>query len=135
MVLVVANGAPFFVQAYVNGGMPPLATAVSATESPLRTTPAGAPEIDTDAMLKVSAPIVIGGIEARAGEGNGTGTKPAATRAATSGPATPPTALPIKVSSPPSWLTGPRPPANRPIRDGAPLAQAPNTTAPTPRPT
>src|SRR5260370_32920365 len=126
MGLVVANGGPFFVQAYVSGRMPPLATAASATESPLRTTPAGAPEIDTDAMLKVSAPIVIGGIEARAGEVNGTGTKPAATRAATSGPATPPTALPIKASSPAAGSTGPRPAENRPSGEGGAVEQRPN---------
>src|SRR5258708_6705219 len=109
MVLVVANGAPFFVQAYVNGGMPPLATAVSATESPLRTTPAGAPEIDTDAMLKGSAPIVIGGIEGRAGEVNGTGRKPASTRAGTTGPAGPPPALPSREFAPGPLRRRPRP--------------------------
>src|SRR6266545_7924926 len=100
MVCVVANGAPFFVQAYVYGGVPPLATAVRGTELPLRTTPAGTPEIVTAAMAKTSAPIVSGGIEASGGEVSGIGTKPAATRAATSGPASPPTAVPIAVSSP-----------------------------------
>src|SRR5512135_2805589 len=100
MLCVVANGAPFFVHAYVNGPVPPLVSAVRLTESPFSTVPAGAPSIPTDGMSKSSDPTLSGGIDACDGSVNGTGTNPAATRAATSGPATPPTAFPIVVSRP-----------------------------------
>src|SRR5690349_18095253 len=97
---VAANGAPSFVQAYVYGPVPPVASAVRAIELPLSTTPAGAPVIDTDGTPKSSAPADNGGIELCGGSVSGIGTKPAAIRAATSDPAGGPMALPTAVSSP-----------------------------------
>src|ERR1700759_1854663 len=100
MLCVVANGAPFFVHAYVNGPVPPSGTAVRLTESPCSTSPLGAPEIDADGTSKPRGPTESGGIDESGGSVNGTGTNPAATRAATSGPATPPTSFPISVARP-----------------------------------
>ena len=82
--------------------MPPPVAAVSVIESPLSTVPAGTPVMATVGMLNTTSPGVRGGMEASAGDVSGTGTKPAATRLATSNPAAPPISLPIAVSSPAS---------------------------------
>ena len=63
---------------------------------------AGTPVMATVGMLNTTSPGVRGGMEASAGDVSGTGTKPAATRLATSNPAAPPISLPIAVSSPAS---------------------------------
>ena len=88
--------------------MPPLATAVRWIELPWRTTPAGTPEMATLGRAKSTDPRVIGGMVASGGEVTGMGTKPAATRAATSGPVGGPMALPIRVSTPALLKTGPQ---------------------------
>ena len=105
-------------------------TRVRLTESPLSTTPAGAPVIDTDGTPKSSEPAFKGGIEASGGEVSGTGTNPAATLAATSDPAVPPIAFPIVVSRPAALYAGPSPPENRPIGLGSLIEQS--TTRQTP---
>src|SRR5262245_314503 len=76
--------------------------------------------------------MVIGGIEARGGEVSGTGTNPAATRAPTSGPATPPMAVAICVSRPAETNTGPNPPENRLIGSGSLTEQSTPGRAQTP---
>ena len=124
MLCVVANGAPFFVHAYVKEPVPPSGTAVRLTESPSSTSPPGAPEIDADGTSKSREPAERGGIEDSGGSVSGTGTNPSATRAATSGPATPPTSFPISVSSPADWKTGPNPPENRLTGDGSGIEQS-----------
>src|SRR5579864_4266018 len=94
------------------------------TESPCSTSPPGAPEIDADGTSKPSVPTDSGGIDESGGSVNGTGTNPAATRAATNGPATPPTSFPISVSRPAELKTGPRPPEKTLTGDGSGIEQS-----------